>query len=128
MLAKTSIQHATGGVKRDRVSEVATLTARPTVGGLRATTQRVAEVGDGDSKEITVRGANVSARVVRTASGTSSSMRPSRGTSRVSSTVRNWSSTTWPSLPSKRQGIRVGYGRPFVVIGATMTVVRCDDS
>jgi hypothetical protein len=51
-----------------------------------------------------------------------SSILPSRFTSRVLSTVRIWSKTIWPFLRWNLTGIRVGYGRPLVVIGAMMTV------
>ena len=70
-------------------------------------------------------GANMVSSAARTAVAAVLLIRPSRVTSRPLSTVRIWSSTIWPALRWNVTGTRVGYGRPLVVMGATMTVWMC---
>jgi hypothetical protein len=67
-------------------------------------------------------GASISWRPAVTLGCVRASSRPSLRTSLALSTVRSWSRTTCPSLRWNRQGTRVGYDLPFVVIGATITV------
>ena len=67
-------------------------------------------------------GANISRSTSSTAVAVLVSIRPSFLTSRDWSTERIWSRMICPFFPLKRQATLVGYGRPLVVIGATITV------
>lgn len=64
-------------------------------------------------------GANIACNT--TSAGRTSSW-PRRLRRRLRSTVRNWSSTIDPRLPSKVTATRVGQGRIMLVKGAMMTV------
>ena len=67
-------------------------------------------------------GANISFKTDSPCICVNSPILPSLLMSLDLSTVRIWSSTICPRLPSNSQGTLVGYYLPLLVIGATITV------
>ncbi|SDR14449.1 hypothetical protein SAMN05445850_2980 [Paraburkholderia tuberum] len=76
------------------------------------------------AKYFPLHSANTSCNVLRVSIKVFPATKPSFLTSRTLSTVRIWSSKINPCFRLKVTGTRKGAGRPFEVIGATMTVRR----